>query len=132
MVRMRFFEKGMNIRMILGGLILFSGLTLIFPKSVGLIVGLLLGVIIMVMEQLGLKMNNWGRELGGLMGKLVIGFGEWMGSSAMGFARIVESVNLLHFIQMFGLFVMIIAGAALIGVIYYSPNKTEAQPAITT
>jgi len=122
---MMFVVKGIRARIVIGGIILFSGLAVLFPDTIGLIVGLVIGVIIMVMEQIGLKMGNWGREFGGLIGNWAIGFGERMGNWAIGFAEIIEGINLLQSIQMLGSFMMIFAGLALIGIIFYNLNRIQ-------
>jgi hypothetical protein len=125
--------KGIRARIVIGGLIIFSGLAVLFPKSIGLIVGLVIGLLIMVMEQFGLKMSNWGREFGGWMGNWAIGFGGWMGNWARGeFADFIIRMNLLRSIQMFGFFVMIIAGLSLIGIIIYKFNRTDTRPELAT
>ena len=72
---MTFLVKGIRARIVIGGLIVFSGLAVLFPEETGLLSGLVIGLSIMVMEQLGLKISNWGREFGGWMGDWAIGFG---------------------------------------------------------
>ena len=86
----------------------------------------------MVIEQIGLKIGNLGREFGGWMGKWAIGFEECMGNSAIGLAKIIEGMNLLRSIQMFGFYMMIIVGLALIGIIIYNFNRTDTHPDLAT
>lgn len=114
------FVKGKRARIVIGGLIIFSGLAVLFPEEIRLIVGLVIGLFIMVMEQLGLKISNWGREFGGWMGNWAIGFGEWMGNWAR--------TNLLRSIQMLGSFMIIIAGLVIIGIIINNFNRTHTRP----
>ena len=120
---MRFFVKGIRGRVVIGGVFIFSILSVLFPRSVGLFIGLVIGILIMLMEQFGLKMGNWGREFGGLIGNWAIGFGEWIGSWAIGFAKIIEGINLLQSIQMLGFFMMIITGLV---VIWLLPRSTRS------
>ena len=120
---MRFFVNGIRARIVVGGVIIFSILSVLFPRSVGLVVGLVIGLLIMVMEQFGLKMGNWGREFGGLIGHWAIGLGEWIGSLAIGFAEIIEGINLLRSIQMLGSFMIIITGLV---VIWLLPRSTRS------
>lgn len=127
-----FLVKGIRARIVIGGLIIFSGSAVLFPEETGLIVGLVIGLFIMVMEQLGLKISNWGWEFGGLMGNWAIGFGEWMGNWARGFAETITRMNLLRSIQMLGTFMMIIAGLVIIGIIIYNFNRTHTRPELTT
>jgi hypothetical protein len=111
---MMFFVKGIRARIVIGGLIIFSGSAVLFPEETGLIVGLVIGLFIMVMEQLGLKiMGNW-----------AIGFGEWMGNWAR--------AHLLRSIQMLGSFMIIIAGLVIIGIIIYNFNRTHTRPELAT
>jgi hypothetical protein len=129
---MMFFVKGIRARIVIGGLIIFSGSAVLFPEETGLIVGLVIGLFIMVMEQLGLKISNWGWESGGWMGNWAIGFGEWMGNWARGFAETITRMNLLRSIQMLGTFMMIIAGLVIIGIIIDNFNRTQTRPELTT
>ena len=123
-----FVVKGMRSRIVIGGVITFSILSVLFPKSVGLVFGLFLGLIIMMIEQIGLKISNWGRDFGGWLGSWAIEFGEKMGRWAIGFTEIISRMNLLHSIQMFGFFVIIIAGLAILGVFINKFNRTDTCP----
>ena len=110
----------------IGGLIIFSGSAALFPEAIGHIFGLVNGVLIMVMEQFGLKMVNWGRETGGWMGNWARETGEWMGNWARGeFAEIIGRGTNIRSIQMLGSFMMIIAGLVIIGIIIYNFNRTR-------
>ena len=75
----------------------------------------------MTMEQIGLKMGNWGRELGGWIGNWAISLGEWMNNWAIGLAEIISNMNLLQSIQMLGL-LMMFAG---VFVIWFLPRYTR-------
>ena len=121
---MTFFVKGIRARIVIGGLIVFTGLAVFFPEETGLVFGLVTGLSIMVMEQLGLKMSNWGREFGGGVGNWAIGFGEWMGNWAR--------AHLLRSIQMLGSFMIIVAGLVIIGIIIYNFNRTHTRPELAT
>ena len=55
---MIYLVKGLRGRIVIGGLIILSGIALIFPEKIGLVVGLVIGLLIMVTEQFGLKMGN--------------------------------------------------------------------------
>jgi len=110
----------------IGGLIIFSGLAALFPEAIGHIFGLVNGVLIMVMEQFGLKMVNWGRETGGRMGNWARETGEWMGNWAREeFADIIGRMTNIRSIQMLGSFMIIIAGLVIIGIIIYNFNRTR-------
>ena len=110
----------------IGGLIIFSGLAALFPEDIGHIFGLVNGVLIMAMEQFGLKMSNWGRETRGWMGNWARETGEWMGNWARGeFAEIIGRVTNIRSIHLFGSFMMIIAGLVILGIIIYNFNRTR-------
>ena len=112
--------------LVIGGLIIFLGLAALFPGPIGLFFGLIFGVLIMVMEQFGLKMSDWGRDFGGWMGNWARDFGEWMGNWARGeFTEIFGRIITLRLIQILGSFMMIIAGLVIIGIIISNFNRTR-------
>ena len=117
-----FVVKRMRTRILIGGTIINSVLSELFPKNVGLVYGILIGIIVMITEQLSLKIGNWGRGFGGWIGNWAIGLGESMGDWAIGFAEIISGINLLRSIQVFGFAVMIVTGLAIIGIIINKYN----------
>ena len=100
--------------LVIGGLFIFSVLAVLFPENVGLVLGLISGVLIMVLEQFGLKMANWG-----------VKFGGWIGNWARGeFSEIIGRITSLQSIQMFGSF-MIIVGLIILGLFIYNYFRTR-------
>jgi hypothetical protein len=120
-----FVVKGISSHMVIGGVIIVSVLSVLFPKSIGLVYGLFIGIIVMFIEQLGLMVSNWGRGFGGWVGNWAIGLGERLGDWAIGFSEAVSRLNLLRPIQLFGVAVMIVAGLAIISIILNNYNRID-------
>ena len=94
---------GAIIGLVIGALIIFSGLIALFVGNIGHMMG-----------RFGDWMGKWGRE-----------FGEWMGNWGREFGEAVRSIISLQSIRMFGSLMMIIVGLVIIVAIIYSLNKTR-------
>jgi len=91
--------------LIIGVLIIFSGLIAFFAGSIG-----------NVMERFGRWMGNWGRD-----------FGEWMGNWGRGFGDALRSIINLQSIRILGSIMMIIIGLVIIVAVLYNLNQTRSQ-----